>query len=67
MFLTDKEIAELTGYKKPAYQVRWLQQNHWPLEVSADGNPKVLRSVVLARMGDSGKVSNEPALRFAHQ
>jgi hypothetical protein len=65
MFLTDDEIIELTGYIKPACQIRWLQRNQWPMAVDGQKRPKVLRSVVLARLGDSGKVSTEPRLRLA--
>lgn len=51
MFLTPDEIAELTGLKRPRAQVFWLRANGWPVETDAAGRPKLLRSVVEARMG----------------
>lgn len=46
MFLTPAELAELTGYKIPAYQVRWLVRNgvrHW---INRAGRPVVPRSAI---------------------
>ena len=51
MFLTADEVADLTGLKRPTAQASWLRANGWPVEVDAGGRPKVLRSVVEARMG----------------
>lgn len=44
--LTDDERVVLTGYERPAYQVRWLIQNgihHWKRK---DGVPVVPRSSI---------------------
>lgn len=51
MFLTAEEVADLTGLKRPGAQVQWLRVNGWPVETDASGRPKLLRSVVEARMG----------------
>lgn len=51
MFLTADEIEDLTGLKRPKAQAHWLRVNGWPVETDAAGRPKVLRSVVEARMG----------------
>lgn len=45
-FLTEAEKQELTGYKVPKCQIRWLTQNgvrHW---VAATGRPVVPRSAI---------------------
>lgn len=51
MFLTADEVEDLTGLKRPSAQAHWLRANGWPVETDAAGRPKVLRSVVEARMG----------------
>lgn len=65
MFLTANELTELTGYCRPSCQIRWLRQNGWPLVVGGDQRPKVLRSVLQARLGDNPPpAANEPTLRL---
>ena len=51
MFLTQEELRDLTGLKRPTAQVAWLRDHNWPVELDARKRPRVLRSVVLARMG----------------
>ncbi len=51
MFLTEYELRDLTGLTRPAAQGRWLRRNGWPVVEDARGRPRVLRSVVLARLG----------------
>jgi hypothetical protein len=63
MFLTRDEIAELTGYKRPSAQIRWFKAHGWPFEISSLGEPKILRAVVLARLGGSSQ-NDEPTLRL---
>jgi hypothetical protein len=46
LFLTHAELAALTGYKIPTYQVRWLARNgvrHW---VNKAGRPVVPKSAI---------------------
>ncbi len=50
-FLTPYEIADLTDLKMPAYQVKWLDRNGYPFDVSAAGRPKVLRAYIERRHG----------------
>lgn len=42
MFLADQQIAELTGYKRPSAQRRWLIRNGYRFEVRGDGRPCVM-------------------------
>ena len=51
MFLTVDELADLTGLKRPTAQLNWLRLRGWPVESDAKGRPRVLRSVVEARLG----------------
>ncbi len=51
MFLSGAELRELTSYQKPSAQKRWLEAQAISFLVGGDGLPKVLRSVVVARLG----------------
>jgi len=50
MFLTDSEIEQLTGYKRPADQRRWLTNRGWCFEVRADGKNSILIEEARARL-----------------
>tara|TARA_R110000868_G_scaffold51872_1_gene164287 strand:+ start:30 stop:221 length:192 start_codon:yes stop_codon:yes gene_type:complete len=50
--LTAAELYELTGYRSPAWQAKWLAAHGWKFELGRDG-PKVLRAYRDARMGPS--------------
>ena len=41
MFLTDDQLAMLTGYKRRHKQIAWLRERGIPLIVSAAGFPVV--------------------------
>lgn len=43
IFLNANEIRDLTGYKRPSDQQRWLLQRGWLHEVNAVGVPVILR------------------------
>lgn len=42
MFLSLAELIMLTGYKRRACMIRWLQSNGFSFRVGADGYPRVL-------------------------
>lgn len=46
IFLTDEEMIEMTGYRQPAKQIRWLQKWRIRHTVNRDGRPKVTRAAV---------------------
>lgn len=50
MFLTDAELFELTGRKRPSGQIAWLRLRHWRFEVNAAGHPRVARAYLERRM-----------------
>jgi hypothetical protein len=56
MFLTREEIKQLTGYKIPSAQIRWLQQEEFKFKVAADGYPRVLKSEVEFQMGHESAI-----------
>ena len=47
--LTPQELEELTEYKRPADQIRWLRSKGIPFFLGAKGNPKVVREVLIER------------------
>jgi hypothetical protein len=64
MFLTKDEMAALTGYERPAVQSRWLRENSFPFILGGDGHPKVLRQVVISRLGGQCEPKRNPELRL---
>ena len=65
MFLTDTDIAELTGLVRKSAQIRWLREHRYLHEIDAHGRPKVLLYHVQAKLG--GIVDSpiqEPQLRL---
>lgn len=64
MFLTAKEVADLTGYLKPSAQIKWLDAERYGYAIGGDGHPKVLREVVVARLGGI-QSKKGPQLRLA--
>jgi hypothetical protein len=58
MFLTPDEISELTGSQPQSvsYQCKWLDRHGFPFELSAAGQPKVLRAYVERRFGLASSV-----------
>ena len=64
MFLTSEEVSDLTGRIRASAQIRWLDEHQFGYVTGADGRPKVLREVVLARLGLSQPTKREPRLRL---
>ena len=46
MFLSPRELQELTGYQKPALQRRWLVEHGYRFDVRADGRAVVLTAAI---------------------
>lgn len=65
MFLSRAELIELTGAKRPGAICAWLDREGIRHVVGIDGWPRVLRSVILARLDPSTVASHEPRLRLA--
>ena len=55
MFLTTEELRDLTGYQKPALQLRWLAENGYSFDVRCDGRPVVSRTHYEGRHSSSDK------------
>lgn len=55
LLLTEEEIVMLTDYEKPKSQRNQLQKMGIAFEVGRTGKPKVLRQVVIGRLGGSSK------------
>lgn len=55
MFLTREELRDLTDYKRPAEQIRWLTERGYRFEIGASGRPKVLRATLETRLVNTRK------------
>ncbi|MHA6195572.1 DUF4224 domain-containing protein [Pseudomonas wadenswilerensis] len=64
MFMTADEVADMTGYVRPKEQVRWLEAERFGYVLDSDGKPKVLRQVVIARLGGHAERKKGPELRL---
>lgn len=64
MFLTSDEVAELSGRTRASAQIRWLDEHLFGYVIGADGRPKVLRELVLSRLGSTQQQKKEPRLRL---
>ena len=53
MFMTDKEVYQLTGYKLPHFQIQWLRSNGIKFLVGADQRPRVSRKAIEDMLGGS--------------
>ncbi|WP_327440235.1 DUF4224 domain-containing protein [Pseudomonas donghuensis] len=49
--LSEKELAELTGYKARGYQRRWLEERQWHFVESRGGRPLVGRQYARMKLG----------------
>lgn len=45
IYLDDRELERLTGYKRPADQFRWLERNGVPHTVNRLGRPVVRKDM----------------------
>ena len=63
MFLTNEELRDLTGWKRPKHVMQWLNENGYRYQVGGDGWPRVLKESVYARLSASFKP--EPRLNLA--
>jgi len=51
MFLNTDELHNLTGFKRFTSQAKWLRKNKFEFVLRANGQPRVLRIHVDARLG----------------
>lgn len=64
LFLTPAELHELSGYKAHRTQCRWLELNQFRFLMDRCGRPKVLRSVLDARLGATDRRDSDPPVRL---
>lgn len=60
MFLSEDDLHDLTGYVRAHEQKRWLTRHGWQFVENAAGHPRVLKSVVEAKLGG---VATKPTRR----
>lgn len=63
IFLTDEEMIELTGYRQPAAQIRFLQKWRIRHVVNRNGRPKVTQAAVEG----SERPKTSPNFKALHQ
>jgi hypothetical protein len=59
MFLTDAEVADLTGYKQARKQVAILKMQGVPYHLNAAGHPKVARAIIEQRYAKAVEKAKE--------
>lgn len=65
MFLERKDLIALTGSVRPSTVTQWLERNGIRYLSGIDGWPRVLQSVIEAKMGGSPtSTAKEPRLRL---
>lgn len=65
LFLSKDELLELTGYRRPHEQRRWLQNRRWRFETNAAGAPRVARAYLERKMVGEAQ-ETEPGLPSRH-
>jgi hypothetical protein len=62
---SHEDLKRLTGLKRPAAIKRFLTREQIPFMVGADGWPRVLHVIIMARLGGQARPSvPEPQLRL---
>jgi len=51
VFLLQSDLIDLTSLRRPSAVRRWLDRERIPYVVAADGWPRVLRAVIMERLG----------------
>ena len=64
--IMDKsELIALTGLQRPSAIRRWLEAQRIPYMLGADGWPRVLQALIMARLGGKAEAPRpEPQLRL---
>jgi hypothetical protein len=60
MFLSENDLRQLTGVKRPTAQVRWLRKNGYRHTVNEIGFPVVMIAEVSRKLVGGSKTSQEP-------
>jgi hypothetical protein len=64
LIITEKELAELTTYKRPSFQARILREWGIPHVIGRDGRPRVLREhLKIIATSPAARRHAEPNLR----
>lgn len=63
LVLSQEELVELTDYRRPADQRRWLSERGIPYWTGASGRPKVLRENLTVAEGGNSR-GRQPRLRL---
>lgn len=64
MILTETELRELTGYKRPGAQRRWLAAHGWRFTLTCRGLPVVARAELETQLVSGKESAPESAIRW---
>lgn len=64
MFLSNEEVEQLTGYKSPGWQSRWLDERGWVYAKTAGGRIRVSRAHAESMLGGQ-KAAKAPEPNWA--
>jgi hypothetical protein len=59
-WLSDDEVIELTGYRVPAYQMRWLDEHHIKAHLNRLNKVRVPRNLFDSYQAAKAKKRTEP-------
>lgn len=60
LFLTEAQLAKLTGWKLKSRQIQWLRDAGVPFRVNATGHPVVTRAAVEGRQPEAAPAEKRP-------
>jgi hypothetical protein len=67
MFLSTRQLTELTGYKSNAGRIRWLTNNGYRFDIRGDGRPNILMDQVRERQCRTKASSSRPNLDYLNK
>ncbi len=66
MFLSKEDLEQMTGFKRPSRQRKWLDHNGYRFDVNAAGRPVVLMSAVEQKLGPTQNPRQTPNFDALH-
>ena len=67
MFLSRKELQDLTGFRMYGKQAQWLSDNGYVFDIRSDGRPNVLMQQLVERQCKNTESKPVPNLAYLDQ
>ena len=64
LLLTREELAELSGFRRSAEQIKWLSRQGIQFFVARDGRPRVIREALIKSHSSIHSPRHSPRLRL---